>query len=97
MIGADQDLGVSAVTDLLCVIIPSLIIRGLQMDKRTKRALLVVLALGLMSVSRDTTETPLTNFAQRPAACAIGKSVTTEFSSKDITCMLPLRMIGFLG
>ena len=67
------------------------------MDKRTKSALLVDLALGLMLVSRDTIETPLTNRVQRPAACAIGKSVTIEFSSKDITCMLPLLMIRVVG
>ncbi len=52
MIEANCLKAVGATTDLLCVIIPSFIIRGLQMDKCTKSALLVVLALGLMLVPR---------------------------------------------
>lgn len=62
------------------------------MDSRTKSALIVVLALGLMSDLINVTKGPLTKSVNRPAVCAIGKSVTTEFSSKDITCTLPLQL-----
>ena len=39
---------IGTATDLLCVIVPCFIVRGLQMNKTTKNALIVVLALGLM-------------------------------------------------
>ena len=39
---------IGTATDFICVLVPTFIIRGLQLDKRTKTAMMIVLGLGFL-------------------------------------------------
>lgn len=45
---ADTEEVVGTATDFVCVIIPAFIIRGLQVDRRTKVAMIVIICLGFL-------------------------------------------------
>ena len=45
---ADASKGFGTATDFFCVLVPLLVLRGLQLNKRKKIAMMAVFALGLL-------------------------------------------------